>query len=195
MRGGAVELPGQRIDGHARHHVEQAGLEAGQHIGLLGGHRVDAQGAHHVGGAAVAGPDEDLHLAVVVNAVARLLGKETHPAKVAPAEDFKALIAKFLFQARPELLEDVIKLVERAEHHRQELKAADGVFDLRKARDGEHRGLNLPDAHAADHVGLAAHRAVGEDGELNLVAGGLLPRVAHLLEGFVGRGVLGGERG
>ena len=97
-----------------------------------------------------------------------------HPAGVAPGQQLEALGFQDGLEPRPETLSDVVELGIGAEHHRH-LQGLDLGRDLGQAGARQGGGMELPDPHLPDHVGLVAGDAAGVDADPDVRPGRRLP--------------------
>ena len=88
-----------------------------------------------------------------------LLGEEPHPSEITPEKSNETLLGKAFCKHGSHSVPDVFDFIQRSEHHGHVLEGVDRLVDFGEADYAQHRGLNLPHTHSADHVGLTAHIA------------------------------------
>ena len=151
--------------------------------------------------AGLADPTPQPVAAQVVGGMHRLAREELHPADRRPHQRYEAARFELLVEERRHLLQDVAHLVVGAHQHRLGDRQHAGI-DVVEADRGHGGGLELADAHLANHVQLVAGDAAGEDLHLDLAVGDARPVGREAAQRQVPRGVgrrhaaeLDGERG
>jgi hypothetical protein len=133
-----------------------------------------------------AGPREQLHFAYIPRTVGGPRGKEMDPSDVAPIQYHIAAGFDQLFQARRHAFPYIVQLFVRIEHHRN-LESHHAPLDAGQAGAGKPGGMNLADAHLADHLRFVAEHAAREYDEFHLAARSFAPTLPHQLQGPVPR--------
>src|SRR5207253_9653486 len=140
--------------------VDDSGLDARHDIVSLPRDRVASQRIHELNLFVVPRPGEELHALELSGMNGSLLGEETYPSEIAPEKGHETSVGKAFFEKGSHPVPDVFDFIQRSEHHGQVLERVDRFVDFGEPDYAQHRGLELPYAHAADHVGLTAHIAV-----------------------------------
>ena len=192
--GGVVDLGGQRKVGCGRHHADHAGLDGGQHVRRFQGHRGVAQAFHDGLLLGLGAPGKELHFFVVVGAERGLFREKPHPARIAPGQHHKAFVQKLFLHARTHFFAHVVHFFPGSEQQRHGLQGRDGRLDLAQPHHRQQRPLQLADAHAPGHFGLAALAAIGVHQVLGVAPLGVAPGFANLHQLAVVQRVFGHQR-
>ncbi len=179
--------------GRGGHGVDQPGLERSGYLRRGQWHGVEAGLLPQFDVLVVAGPDEHLELLHVIRGLYRRLSEETRPAGVGPTKKYESLGFQLLFDLRTHLFEDTVQLAIVGVDHR-DLNRQHAAVNVGQSGAAQKAGVESPEPHLADHIGIVASHAARVKAKPHLPAGSLLPRRTHLLQDLVPFGTLGSER-
>ncbi len=118
-------------------------------------------------------------------------GEDVYPSDIPPEEHHESFFRHATFQFRSHPGTHKFHFLQRAIQHGNLLEGAHRWIDLRKPRHRDSGRLKLSDAHASNGIFLAAHGAVGVDGQGDSAVRDGPPPLPHLLQ----RVILGGSPG
>jgi hypothetical protein len=132
-----------------------------------------------------AAPTNTLVFLEVLRPHGRLARKDVYPAYVSPEKHHESFLLHTPLQLGSHSGAQIFHFVQGAIQHGNLLQRADRWIDLRKSGHREGGGLKLADAHATNGIFLAAHGAVGVDGEAEGAVGDGSPPLSHLFQHVV----------
>src|SRR5262249_17793398 len=131
----------------------------------------------------------ELHLFQVVWIDYTVPAEETHPACIAPKQQYESFVVELFFDFLVHFAAHILDFVQRAVEHRNIFQSGDRLIDFTQSCRGEQGGLDSPgrQAHLAYDRCLATLSSIRRNIESDFTVRARFPLVTHQLKDLMRR--------